>query len=120
MKFSFEIDIEDIYDGHADDNDFKKAVFDGAVTAVADMFYNDHTSVEDVRSDASKAVTRLISEHSAEIIAAVVDKVSEKITRKRALVELTPKARDVAAISEENRDYFMQLIDEAIAKRFGK
>ena len=120
MKFSFEIDIEDIYDGYADDSDFKRAVFDGAVGAVVDMFYNDHTSVEDVRSDASRAVTRLISEHSREIITAVVDKGSEKIAQKRALVELTPKARDVAAINKENRDYFMQLIDEAIAKRFGK
>ena len=120
MKFSFEIDIEDIYDGYADDSDFKRAVFDGAVGAVVDMFYNDHTSVENVRSDASRAVTRLISEHSREIITAVVDKVSEKIAQKRALVELTPKARDVAAINKENRDSFMQLIDEAIAKRFGK
>lgn len=120
MKFSFEIDIEDIYDGYANDNDFKRAVFDGAVGAVVDMFYNDHTSVEDVRSDTSRAITRLISEHSREIITAVIDKVSEKIAQKRALVELTPKARDVAAINKENRDYFMQLIDEAIAKRFGK
>lgn len=120
MKFSFEVDIEDIYDGYADDNDFKKAVFDGAVEAVVGMFYNDHTSVDDVRSDASKAVTKLIFEHSAEIIAAVVDKVSEKIAQKKALVELTPKAREIAAINKENRDYFIQLIDEAIAKRFGK
>ncbi len=120
MKFSFEIDIEDIYDGYANDNDFKRAVFDGAVEAVVGMFYSDHASVENVRSDASKAVTKLISEHSVEIIAAVVDKVSEKIAQKRALVELTPKAREIAAINKENRDYFMQLVDEAIAKRFGK
>ena len=120
MKFSFEIDIEDIYDGYASDDDFKRAVFDSAVRTVVDMVYEDHTSMGNVRSDASIAVTRLISEHSREIITAVIDKVSEKIAQKRALVELTPKARDVAAINKENRDYFMQLIDEAIAKRFGK
>lgn len=120
MKFSFEIDIEDIYDGYASDDDFKRAVFDSAVRTVVDRIFVDHTSMVNVQSDASMAVTRMISEHSGEIITAVVDKVSEKIAQKRALVELTPKARDVAAINKENRDYFMQLIDEAIAKRFGK
>lgn len=120
MKFSFEIDIGDIYDGYADDNDFKRAVFDGAVEAVVGMFFNDHTRVDDAHSDVSKAVRDLISGHSAEIIAAVVDKVSEKIATKKALAELTPKAKEIAAINKENRDYFMQLIDEAIAKRFGR
>ena len=86
MKFSFEIDIEDIYDGYASDDDFKRAVFESAVRTVADMIYEDHTSMGNVRSDASIAVTKLISEHSREIITAVVDKVSEKIAQKRVLV----------------------------------
>lgn len=56
MKFSFEIDIEDIYDGYASDDDFKRAVFDSAVRTVVDMIYEDHTSMGNVRSDASMAV----------------------------------------------------------------
>ena len=50
----------------------------------------------------------------------VVERVSDKIAKKRAIVELTPKASEIAAVDKDNVAYFEEMIDRAIARRFGK
>ena len=45
--------------------------------------------------------------------------IADAVASKKAIKEITPKASEIAAIDNENVEYFMKLIDKAIAKRFG-
>lgn len=55
-----------------------------------------------------------------EIIEAVIERVTEKIAAKKAVVAMTPKVSEIAAMDKDNVAYFEQMIDKAIARRFGK
>lgn len=45
---------------------------------------------------------------------------TEKIAAKKAVVAMTPKVSEIAAMDKDNVAYFEQMIDKAIARRFGK
>ena len=67
-----------------------------------------------IRNDAKE----IVKVHSNEIVDRVVDEVSDEIIRKKSIVNEMPKKSEVANINKEWQDYFMELIDKAIAKRF--
>ena len=50
----------------------------------------------------------------------IVERVAAKVAKKKAIVAITPKASEIAAADKDNVAYFEQMIDRAIAKRFGK
>lgn len=56
--------------------------------------------------------------NSNHIINSVIDKVAENIIRKKAIVDEMPKKSEIKNINIEWENYFMELIDKAIAKRF--
>ena len=47
-----------------------------------------------------------------------LDMISDRIEKKKELMEITPKAKDISNINKENKEYFMKLIDECIVKKF--
>lgn len=49
----------------------------------------------------------------------VVERVADKIAKKKSIVALTPKASELAAADKDNVAYFEQMIDRAIARKFG-
>jgi hypothetical protein len=69
---------------------------------------------ETIRNDAKE----IVKTHSNEIVDRVVDRVADEIIKKKAIVNEMPKKSEIANISKEWQDYFMELIDKAIAKRF--
>jgi hypothetical protein len=78
-----------------------------------DNYIND--SVYDtVRNDAKE----IVKAHSNDIVDKVVNKVSDEIMKKKSIVNEMPKKSEIANISKEWQDYFIELIDKAIAKRF--
>lgn len=119
MQFTFEVDLDGLFDGWGGDKEFQEAVYKGAINSVVSHVYKGETTIGHARNAAVKAIDELIKSKSNEIIAAVVESVSDKVARKKAVVELTPKASEVAKIDDVNMEYFMGLIDKAIAKRFG-
>lgn len=123
MKIEIEIpDLEEIYyscyEGESlNGKDIKKIIADIAIEKFIDKIYDDYMDdrvYETVRSDAKE----IVKNHSNEIIDRVVNKVSDEIIKKKSIVNEMPKKSEIANINKEWQDYFMELIDKAIAKRF--
>lgn len=126
MKLTFEINEYDLVSG-LDDNDgyyyehnnktLEDIILDRAVSAMVEELYN--TEISDVwRASISKQIEEIIKNKQNEICEKVIERLSDKIAKKKIIVEQTPKARELSAINKDNEDYFIELIDKAIAKRF--
>ena len=123
MKIEIEIpDLEEIYCSCYEDDvvtgkDLKKIIADIAIEKFIDKMYDNYMqdSVYEAIRDDAKGV---IKAHSNDIIDKVVAKVSDEIIKKKSIVNEMPKKSEIANISKEWEDYFITLIDKAIAKRF--
>lgn len=123
MKIEIEIpDLEEIYCSYYEydeitGRDLKKIIADIAIEKFIDKMYDNYINdkvYDTVRNDAKEVVKT----HSKDIVDKVVDKVSDEILRKKSIVDEMPKKSEVANISKEWENYFIELIDKAIAKRF--
>lgn len=123
MKVEIEIpDWEEIYCTYYEGEpitgrDIKKIIADVAIEKFVDKMYDDYMNdnvYDTVRNDAKE----IVKTHSKEIVDRVVNKVSDEMMKKKAIANEMPKKSELANISKEWRDYFIELIDEAIAKRF--
>lgn len=122
MKIEIEIpDLEEIYYSYEDceikGKDIKKAMIDIAIEKFIDKMYQNY--MNDRVYDAIKNDTKaIIKTHANDIIDRVVNIVSDEIIKKKSIVNEMPKKSEVASISKEWEDYFITLVDKAIAKRF--
>lgn len=123
MKIEIEIpDLEEIYCNYYEGEsmngkELKKIIADVAIEKFIDCMYNDYLNdrvYESLKNDAKE----IVAKHSNEIIEKVVDRVSEDILRKKAIINEMPKKSEITSINKEWQDYFIELIDKAIAKRF--
>jgi hypothetical protein len=123
MKIEIEIpDLEEIYYSCYDDDqitgkDLKKIIANIAIEKFIDKMYDDYMNdrvYEGVRND----VKEIVKAHSNDIVDKVVNKVSDEIIKKKSIVNEMPKKSEIAIINKEWEDYFIELIDKAIAKRF--
>ena len=117
MRFYFDIDDDELNDEYSPSfiELIKMRCADGLREEVWDSITRDgtyETFVDDIR--------RLIKDNQKEIIDAVIEKVSAKIAMKKQLLEITPKASQLVAADKENIAYFEEMVDKAIARRFGK
>ena len=124
MKVEIEIpDLEEIYcSGYYEDDtltgkDLKAIIANIAIEKFIDKMYDDyiHDRVYTTIKDDAKEIVKA---HSNDIVDKVVDKVSNEILKKKSIVDEMPKKSEVANISKEWENYFIELIDKAIAKRF--
>lgn len=123
MKIEIEIpDLEEIYCSYYEDDqitgkDLKKIIANIAIEKFIDKMYDDYMNdrvYETVKNDAKE----FIKTHSNDIINKVVDRVSDEVIKKKSIVNEMPKKSEIANINKEWQDYFIELIDKAIAKRF--
>lgn len=123
MKVEIEIpDLQEIYCSDYEyeeitGKDLKQIIADIAISKFIDKMYDNYMSdrvYETIRNDAKE----IVKVHSNEIVDRVVDEVSDEIIRKKAIVNEMPKKSEVANINKEWENYFIELIDKAIAKRF--
>lgn len=123
MKIEIEIpDLEEIYCSYYDyeeltGKDIKKIIADIAIEKFIGQLYDNYVNdsvYHSIRDDAKE----IVKARSNEIVDKVVDKVSNEIMKKKSIVNEMPKKSEIANISKEWQDYFMELIDKAIAKRF--
>lgn len=123
MKIEIEIpDLEEVYYSYYEDDqitgkDLKKIIANVAIEKFIDKMYDDYMNdrvYDTVRNDAKE----FVKIHSNDIIDKVVGKVSDEIMKKKSIVNEMPKKSEIANISKEWQDYFIELIDKAIAKRF--
>jgi hypothetical protein len=123
MKIEIEIpDLEEIYcscyeDDEVTGKELKKIIADIAIEKFIDKIYDDY--MNDRVYDAIKSDTKeIIKTHTNDIVDRVVSIVSDEIIKKKSIVNEMPKKSEVASISKEWEDYFITLVDKAIAKRF--
>ena len=123
MKIEIDIpDLEEIYYSDYEyeeitGKDLKRIIADIAISKFIDKMYDNYMNdkvYETIRNDAKE----IVKVHSNEIVDRVVDEVSDEIIRKKAIVNEMPKKSEVANINKEWENYFIELIDKAIAKRF--
>ena len=117
MRFYFDIDEYEFEDEYG--VGFQQSVKNGAVDALAMQIYNETTDSSGWYSEVQNQVKELVKSRQDEICEKIIERVAEKIARKKAIVAITPKVSEIAAVDEANVAYFEQMIDKAIAKRFG-
>ena len=118
MRFYFDIEDYEFNDYYG--TSFQEEVMNNAVRCIVEDISRGAKNMKSPYSIASQHVEQIIKDSSDEIIQGVIEKVAEKIARKKAITSITPKASENAAADEENIAYFEQMIDRAIARRFGK
>lgn len=113
MRFYFDIDEAEFAEEYG--KSFQESVHDGVVRVLAEeTYYNFKTNI------LSEKVEEILQSRQQEIVNEVIERVAEKITRKKAIAAMTPKASELAAADKDNIAYFEQMIDKAIAKKFGR
>ena len=123
MKVEIEIpDLEEIYCSYYEDEDisvkdFKKIIVDVAISKFIDKMYDDYMN-DKVYSTIKDDTKEIVKSHSKEIIDGVIDRVSNEIIKKKAIADEMPKKSEITNINKEWENYFVELIDKAIAKRF--
>ena len=123
MKVEIEIpDIEELYFSEYEGEeisgkDFKKRIVSIAIEKFIDKMYDDYMN-DRVYSTIKDDAKEIVKTHSKEIIDEVVARVSNEILKKKAIVNEMPKKSEITNINKEWENYFVELIDKAIAKRF--
>lgn len=118
MRFYFDIDEYEFQDEYS--AGFKEVIKNGVIHEIATQVYSDSTDIDRWYSEISEQIKDLVKSKQNEICEMIVERVAEKIEKKKAVVAITPKASEIAAVDKDNVAYFEQMIDKAIAKRFGK
>ena len=123
MKVEIEIpDIEELYFSEYEGEeisgkDFKKRIVSIAIEKFIDKMYDDYMN-DRVYSTIKDDAKEIVKSHSKEIIDSVIDRVTNEVIKKRAIANEMPKKSEITNINKEWEEYFVRLIDKAIAKRF--
>jgi hypothetical protein len=123
MKIEIEIpDLEQIYYSNYDGEeltgkDLKERLVDIAIERFIDKLYDNYMD-DKVYDSVKNNVREVVKTRSDEIVSKVVYGVTNEILKKKSIVNEMPKKSEIANISKEWQDYFIELIDKAIAKRF--
>ena len=123
MKIEIEIpDLEEIYYSYYEGDeitgkDLKKIIANIAIEKFIDRIYDDYMN-DRVYTTIREEAREIVKSHSNDIVNKVINHVSDEILRKKSIVNEMPKKSEIANISKEWQDYFMELIDKALAKRF--
>ena len=123
MKIEIEIpDLEQIYCSNYDGEeltwkDLKERLADIAIERFIDKLYGNYMD-DKVYDSVKNNVREVVKTRSDEIVSKVVYGVTNEILKKKSIVNEMPKKSEIANISKEWQDYFIELIDKAIAKRF--
>ena len=123
MKVEIEIpDIEELYFSEYEGEeisgkDFKKRIVSIAIEKFIDKMYDDYMK-DRVYSTIKDDAKEIVKSHSKEIIDSVIDRVTNEVIKKRTIANEMPKKSEITNINKEWEEYFVRLIDKAIAKRF--
>lgn len=123
MKIEIEIsDWEEIFETEysyesVNGQDIKKGIADLAIKKFVDDLYDSECcdGAYDVIQNACKTI---VEDNKKHIIDTVIKRVTETILKKKAIADSMPKKSEISGINKEWEEYFMELIDKAIAKRF--
>ena len=116
-----EIDFKDLADIFEYDcvteEEFVTELRDMAVEQCSERLYRELVG-DGMYGSVAEEASRLVKDRQQEIIDRVIDRVSDTISRKKAIVSEMPKKYEIDGVNKEWESYFSGLIDKAIAKRF--
>lgn len=126
MKIEIEIpDLEEIYlsnysyDDECETNgkDIEKTLAEIAIEKIAQNIYNNYIDNQGCVA-IRNSVYSIMREHSREIVDAVIDRVAQEILKRKAIKDEMPKKTELDKINKDWENYFTELMDKCIAKRF--
>lgn len=123
MKIEIDIpDLEQIYFSRYEDDeitgkDLKEVIADVAIEKFIDNLYHNYMSDRAYKAIKDE-VNDVVKNHSKEIVDTVIDRVAATILQKKSIMNEMPKKSEISNINKEWQNYFMELIDKAIAKKF--
>ena len=122
MKVEIEIpDLEEIYYSCDEEavtpKDFKEAIVEVAIEKFINQMYDNYVN-DKVYSTIKDDAKEIVKSHSKQIIDEVINRVSSEIIKKKSIANEMPKKSEIMNINKEWENYFVELIDKAIAKRF--
>lgn len=123
MKIEIDIpDLEEIYlsryeDDEINGKDIKEVIADVAIEKFIDKLFDNYMSDRAYKAIKDE-VNDIVKNHSKEIVASVINKVAATILQKKSIMNEMPKKSEINNINKEWEDYFMELINRAIAKKF--
>ena len=94
--------------------DFKKRIVSIAIEKFIDKMYDDYMN-DRVYSTIKDDAKEIVKSHSKEIIDSVIDRVTNEVIKKRIIANEMPKKSEITNINKEWEEYFVRLIDKAIA-----
>jgi len=115
MRFYFDIEdyeLEDVYYGQSFNEIVASKVTEEILKVVKDK------SGSTLFGMAKGSINNLIQSKADDIAKLAAEIVAQKIERKKEIAALAPKASEIRNINKENEEYFCELIDKAIAKKF--
>ena len=116
LKLEVRIDDEEL-ENCCNSEDFIETIKNAAIEQAVYSMYNNE--IDCVVEDQVKEVMKQYKDKIIEdIINRVSTEVAEKIARKKEILAVTPKISELNKINKDNEQYFMNLVDKAIAKRF--
>lgn len=123
-----EIELSDVLDVIRQDceagylpteNDIKKYIVDNAIEKFVESIYEHYAyGSGGAYNVIYQQIRDVVKRNESEIINSVIDGVESKVLRKKAIANKIPKKSDLEQIDKEWEDYFIGLIDRAIAKKF--
>ena len=106
----------DEYDDHVLTKDeLAQAVLDSIKDAISNSLARNHHVRNTI---ADNCVSIILRDYKDEIISSVVKELTESVSKKKAIMDQTPKRKDFQNINKEWEKYFEGLIDKCIAKKF--
>lgn len=117
MKATLEIDLDDFYE-YGEGELLKDRLIHEMVNTMVLKAYESQIDSDYVYGEIKAGIDKILKDNQEQIIESVISRVANKISRKKKIIAETPSAAKLAAIDKENEEYFIYLIDKAIAKRF--
>lgn len=126
MELTVKIELEDIlnYLNLREDEDeeisidsleFKEQVLDVFVEKVVEKIVYGYGNIKNQVIQSS--IIELMNNKQA-ITDEIIKQSKDCLVKQRSMYELKPRKKDIEEIDKENREYFMQLIEECMKKKF--
>ena len=124
MKLNIELNMNDIFDESTYDfeEDFKTSLIENVSKQIADKVMIDRhsSSWHDFETKVKYYAQNKIDEFLEKNKDYIINKLIERVESKRDYQERVFKVKPFSEVTKENEEYLNELVDKAIARRFGK
>jgi phosphoribosylaminoimidazole carboxylase (NCAIR synthetase) len=120
MKFTIEIDLENLFEYEDVEAIIKDRILEDIVSMEVSKFKLDKQrySYGDLESRMNDKVNSLLDKLEVKKYDDLLDKLADRVERKHDFQERIFSVKPFNDLTKENEEYLMEVVDKAIAKRF--